>query len=245
MKNWPQEAYKWYREACDMFDYPAGPYGKPIKELITDGDTVIDLGCGIGAASVMIVPWCRRVIALDQDEDALCCLADRVREIGITNIEILHESWPVSAPVQADVIIALHVALAMNSLMNLKLVFESASKGGFIACQAPVSRQDEPFCELKEELGIIPSYEKCDNGCHIKGMLEALGARVSCEKHVYEFGQLLNTLEEAVRFICWQIGAEDSMTSVVYKRVERYTVKTGGKYLVPVKRQCCGITFVK
>ena len=245
MKNWPQEAYKWYREACDMFDYPSGPYGKPIKALIAEGDTVMDLGCGIGAASIMIAPWCRRVIALDQDENALRCLTDRARETGITNIEIIHERWPVLAPLQVDVIIALHVAQAMNSLANIKNVFESAAKGGFIACQAPVSRQDEPFCELKEELGITPSYEKCDNGCHIKGMLDALGARVSCEKHVYEFGQPLNTPEEAARFICWQIGAEDSMIPTVNKRIEHYTVKTNGKYLVPIRRQSCGITFVK
>ena len=243
MKNWPEEAYEWYREACDMFNYPAGPYGEQIKALIASDDTVLDLGCGIGAASIMISPWCKRVIALDQDENALRCLSDRARDCGISNIETLHESWPLSQPIKADVVIALHVAQVMRSFSNLKLVFESANKGGFIGCQAPVSRQDEPFCELKEELCITANYEKCDNGCYIRGALEALGASVTCKKNVYEFGQPLKTQEEAVRFISWQTGAKDSMAQTIEKHLDRYVVKTSGGYLVPITRQTCGISF--
>ena len=245
MKKWPQEAYGWYREACDMFDYPSGPYGEPIKALIASGDTVLDLGCGIGAASIMMSPWCKRVIAMDQDENALRCLADKAREYGISNIETMHAGWPLSAPAKVDVVIALHVAQVMRSFANVKLVFESANKGGFIACQAAVSRQDEPFCELKEELGITPGYEQCDNGCYIKGILETLGAHVSCKKNIYEFGQPLNSLDAAVRFVSWQIAAGDSMIPTVKKHIDLYVVKTDGDYIVPITRQSCGITFIK
>jgi len=98
MKKWPQEGYKWYRDACDMFDYPGLPYGKRIKALSANTDTVLDLGCGIGAASVMLSPWCGRVIALDQDENALRCLGDHVRERGIANIDIVNARWPVQTP---------------------------------------------------------------------------------------------------------------------------------------------------
>ena len=245
MKKWPEEAYEWYREACEMFNYPAGPYGEQVKALIASGDTVLDLGCGIGAASVMMSPWCKRVIALDQDENALRCLTDKAQKSGISNIETAHESWPLSQSIKADVVIALHVAQVMRSFSNLKLVFESANKGGFIACQSPVSRQDEPFWELKEDLGITPNYEKCDNGCYIKGALEALGASVTCKKNIYEFGQPLKTQEEAVRFISWQIDANDSMAQIIKKHLDRYVVKVDGGYLVPITRQTCGISFFR
>ena len=56
MQQWPAEGYKWYRDACDMFGYPGRPYGKLLKPLISKDDTVLDLGCGIGAASLMMSP---------------------------------------------------------------------------------------------------------------------------------------------------------------------------------------------
>jgi len=239
------DCHRWYRSACEMFDYPAGPYGSHIKALITGDDTVLDLGCGIGVASVMMSPWCKQVIALDEDEDALVCLAAQVRERDITNIVIKHGAWPSAAPVRADIIVALHVPRIMRLYANLKLVFELANKGAFIACQAPVSRQDELFHELKEELSLKTNYEKCYNGCFVKGCYEAMGARVTCEKKVYEFGQPLDSLEEAIRFISMQIGADDSMIGTVEKRAERYAHKNGGGYIVPITRQSCAISFVK
>jgi precorrin-6B methylase 2 len=244
MKYWPKEAYKWYSEACALYDYPALPYGNAIKALIASTDTVLDLGCGIGAASMMIAPWCKNVIALDQDENALCWLETRVKECGISNIETVHESWPPPMPIQAEVIIALHVYGAMRSKDNLKLAFESANKGGFIACSANRSHEYEPFLELKEELGIMPK-KSCDNGCYIKGVMEALGANVECEKTVYEFGQPLDTRAEVIKFICWQIGVDDTVAHIVEKYVNRYTIKSDNGYLVPIKRQSCGITFIK
>ena len=239
------ERYKWYRDACKAFNYPAAPYGSLIRALVAGGDTVLDLGCGIGAASIMVSPWCKEVVALDEDEAALACLQAAARERTISNIVIRHGAWPPAAPLRADVVIALHVSRAMHSPGNLKLVFESARKGGFIACQAPVSRLDEPFRELKEELGITTGYGKCVNGCFVRGGLEASGARVSCEKKVYEFGQPLDTMEEAVRFISWQIGADAAMIGTVEKRAERYAHKSGGGYLVPITRHSCAISFVK
>ena len=249
MKGWPKEAYGWYYKACKMFDYPAGPYGKALRELISKDDTVLDLGCGIGAASVMISPWCKKVIAMDQDENALHHLAANARELNLGNIEILHDSWPPVSPIKADVIIALHVQKAMRSLSNIRLVFESSKKGGFIASQVAVSRQEEPFCELKEALGIPPNHEKCDNGCYVKGALEALGASAACGKKVYDFGQPLDAMDEVVQFISWQIELEsppkDSDVQKIKEYANRYAEKAGGKYLVPIERHCCTVSFLK
>ena len=239
------DRYRWYRDACEMYNYPAGPYGSLIKAHVTVSDTVLDLGCGIGAASIMVSPWCKQVIALDKNEDALACLAAQVKERNITNIVVKHDAWPLAVPVKADIVLALHVPQAARSPENLKLIFESADRGGLIACRAPVSRFDESFHELKEELGVTTDYEKCHNGCFVRGCLEALGARVTCEKKVYEFGQPLDNMEEAVRFISWQIGADNSMIGTIEKRAERYVQKSGGGYVVPVTRQSCAINFVK
>ncbi|MCL2150494.1 MAG: class I SAM-dependent methyltransferase [Dehalococcoidia bacterium] len=245
MKYWPQEAYKWYRNACAQYDYPAWPYGKALKALIASTDTVLDLGCGIGMASLMISPWCRQVIALDQDETALHWLEESARERNLLNIETVHQCWPPLEPIRADVIVALHVYGAMRLPENLKAVFTSAHKGGFIACDAPCSRDEEPFVELKEELGTKLNYQNCDNGCYTKAVMETLGARVQCAKVVYEFGQPLDTIGEVARFICWQSGVLPDKAHMVAKYADRYALKKDGGYLIPITRQSCGITFLK
>jgi SAM-dependent methyltransferase len=247
MKKWPPRAYNWYRKACEVYDYPAAPYGKAIKGIIETGDTVLDLGCGIGAASLMIAPFCKRVLALDPDEKALEVLAERAR--GTENIEVRNESWPPKKLIRSDVIVALHVAQAMRSLSNLRLVYESARKGGFIACNSAISREKEPFVALKEELGIRPNHEKCGNGCYIKGAFEAFGASVKCKKIIYDFGQPLDSIGDAVSFLAWQIGADladfSSVAETIKKHADSSVPKTGGRFLVPLKRQSCGITFLK
>jgi len=213
--------------------------------LISTNDTVLDLGCGIGAAALTIAPWCKSVIALDNDKDALGYLENRAKELGISNITTKHSNWPDDAPLEVDVVIALHVYQVMHSPHNLKPVLESAKRCGLIACHAPVFRRDESFVELKEELGITPYYELCDNGCYTKGALDALGARTSCKKAVYNFSQPLDSLDEVARFIAWQINARDSMAEIITKRAHRYVIKENDKYLVPVTRHSCLITFKK
>ena len=244
-KKWPENAYKWYDNACAAFDYPAAPYGRLIKSIISDTDTVLDLGCGIGVASIMISPLCRKVIALDQDEKALDYLREKIRDMGIQNMETVHKKFPDERIIRADVVIVLHAGKIAKSMENLKLVYESAKKGGFIACNGLSLRQDEPFYHLKEELGIRLNSESCDNGCFARGVLETLGATVDCEKKVYQLGQPLDTMDEVVRFIAWQINAGESMIKTVEKHAESYTKKDGNKLFVPVTRHSCGISFTK
>ena len=245
MKPWPPEGYRWYREACEMFDYPARAFGEPLKALISSADTVLDIGCGIGVASRMIAPWCKRIIALDSDGNALRQLEAEALRCGITNIETANDSWPEGKLIQTDIIIALHVCRAMRKFDNLKLVFERAKRGGFIASNASCSLSEEPFGELNAALGIAHNPCPCANGCYIKGVLDTLGAHVTCAKVVYDFGQPLDTLDEALRFIRWQIGADESAAQTVEKYVDRYIVRFGNRYLVPITRQSCGITFLK
>lgn len=244
-KKWPENAYRWYDHACKVFDYPSAPYGKHIKNLVEGVDSVLDLGCGIGAASIMIAPLCGKVIALDQDEKALNFLKAKIREQGIANIETVYQKFPYQEILSADVVIVLHAGNIMKSVENIKRVYESAKKGGYIACNGLSFRQEEPFYRLKEELGIRLNAENCDNGCFVKGALEALGAVVNCEEKIYQFGQPLDSMDEVAQFIAWQINANESMMETVKKYAERYTQKDGNKWLVPVARRSCGIFFVK
>ena len=228
-----------------MFGYPMLPYGAMLKELIFAPDTVLDLGCGPGVCSLLIAPWCKRVLALDNDAQGLNWLHDSMLKHNIDNIEIINDSWPLQQPLQVDVIIALHVYGALSSLESVKLLYTMAKKGGFIACNAPQDSCMEPFIALKKALGIKPRSEQCSNGCWIKGVLEAFGADVTCQKVTYDFGQPLDTMEEAVRFMRWQVGATDTDDDIIRKYAELYVSEQNGKIIVPITKQGCAIIYEK
>lgn len=245
MKFWPEDALRWYEDACEMFEYPKRQYGGMLAGIIGEEDTVLDLGCGNGAASLLIAPWCKQVIALDQDEEALQQLDKRMKQQGITNIVLKHGVWSPKDPVTADVVVALHVHKALRSFENLSFLYKSVKKGGMIACQAGSDSSEEPFAELKKELGVLPKYEQCENGCYTKGVLQGLGASVTCQRFTYDFGQPLAGMEEAVRFLSWQLHTDDSCENVIRKYLDSYVKPCGGRYVIPIVRQCCGITFLK
>lgn len=245
MKFWPKDSLSWYEKACDMFDYPNKPFGSFIKEIISSKDTVLDLGCGLGAASLMIAPWCKKVLAFDQDQEALDRLESKMSSLDISNIERINGCWPMEDKIHPEVVIALNVHNALKTVENMSAMYQMAKRAGFIACAAPTSREEESFLELKKELGIEPHWERCNNGCWTKGVLEGLGAFVQCQKVTYEFGQPLNTMEEVVQFIGWQIGVDSSSENIIRKYSEKYIIKQNNKLIVPITRQSCGITFEK
>lgn len=247
MKFWPEDALRWYEDACLMFEYPKRQYGAMLADIIDKEDTVLDLGCGNGAASLLIAPWCKRVIALEQDEAALLQLEKRMKRQNISNIILKNDIWSSATPVDADVdvVVALHVHKALRSYESLSSLHRSVKKGGVIACPAATASCDESFSEIKRELGILPKHEQCENGCYTKGVLQGLGASVKCQHFTYEFGQPVASREEAIRFITWQLRTDESSSEIIRRYLDRYVEPLEDGYVVPITRKACGITFLK
>ncbi|MDO8428292.1 MAG: class I SAM-dependent methyltransferase [Candidatus Diapherotrites archaeon] len=53
------------------------------------GDTIIDLGCGIGSDSIALSQFCKKVIAVDVDEKVLKCAEQNAEVYGRKNIEFI------------------------------------------------------------------------------------------------------------------------------------------------------------
>jgi len=228
-----------------MFDYPGRAFRDKIQPLILKSDTVLDIGSGVGAGSLLVAPWCERVIAVEKDKTALQWLETTARERGVRNIETVCTSWPPVEPLRADITLLINVYPVSYSLEGIKSVYDSANRGGFIACNAPLSPDYEPFAELEEKLGIVPVEKDCENLCYVRGVLEAFGAKVTCEQVVYDFSQPLSGFEEVVSYLAWQVRADDSMTPAIREYAKRTYAKVNDKYIVPIRRRSCGIVFMK
>ncbi len=245
MDFWREESMAWYHRASQMFHYPEAGFGTYLKSLIAPEDTVLDLGCGIGSATVLMAPWCKRLYALEPDQKACAYLSRVLSEKKMENVDIVCDIWPPKSPVSADVIVAMHVMGLTRSAPLIKTLYDAANKGGFIACKCPQPGGREPFYALRRKLGLPTADVPCNSGCWIKGVLDSLGAETSCEMVSYDFGQPLDTFDEVVRFIRWQIRAQETDDPVIRENCDAFYERTDDGFLVPMHNCSCAITFRK
>jgi len=104
------------------------PSRRRAREALPDGGTVLDVGCGAGAASLSLArtaatvrlpgaPAAVRVVGVDRQEDMLAAFAGRAERVGLPHAEI-HGGWPdvASAAPVADVVVCHHVLYYVGSL---------------------------------------------------------------------------------------------------------------------------------
>ena len=98
----------------ELFRAEAAPVDSPSRtralEALPDGGSVLDVGCGGGAASYALVPPAGSVAGVDESEDMLADYAETASRAGVAHTELLG-SWPAvagQAPV-TDVVVCHHV----------------------------------------------------------------------------------------------------------------------------------------
>lgn len=87
------------------------------REVLPEGGSVLDVGCGGGAAGLALVPPAGRVTGFDQSQDLLDLFSARAGELGV-DFAAVQGSWPedASAVGPADVVVTHHVAYNVPGL---------------------------------------------------------------------------------------------------------------------------------
>jgi SAM-dependent methyltransferase len=96
---------------------PLDPAGRVVAEALPEGGTIVDVGCGAGAASLPHVATASRIIGVDASPGLLEAFAERADAAGVDHVEI-HGTWPaIAAEVPAaDVVVCRHVAYNLPDL---------------------------------------------------------------------------------------------------------------------------------
>jgi SAM-dependent methyltransferase len=87
------------------------------REALPEGGSVLDVGCGGGAAGLALVPPAGRVTGFDQSQELLDLFTARARELGV-GFEAVQGSWPEEAAKvgPGDVVVTHHVAYNVPDL---------------------------------------------------------------------------------------------------------------------------------
>ena len=96
---------------------PDTPSRLRAREALPDGGSVLDVGCGGGAAGLALVPPAGRVAGFDQSEELLALFTERAGQLGVEH-EVVQGSWPDDAALvgPADVVVCNHVAYNVPGL---------------------------------------------------------------------------------------------------------------------------------
>lgn len=180
---------------------PASPHGFPVDvfaraadeapsrdtpsrqralEALGDGGSVLDVGCGAGAAGLALVPRARRLVGVDESDSMLEAFAERASAAGAEHVEVPGR-WPdvVSEVEACDVVVCHHVfynvgdldgfAAALDAHARKRVVVELTAAHP-LAWMNPLwvrlhglERPQEPTVEdaiaVLRELGVEPSVE--------------------------------------------------------------------------------------
>ncbi len=58
------------------------------------GSSVLDIGAGTGSWACMLAPHAVKVTALEPSPAMIAVMEEKIRELGIGNVEIIQDSWP-------------------------------------------------------------------------------------------------------------------------------------------------------
>jgi SAM-dependent methyltransferase len=100
-----------------LADSESNPSRLRAAEAITPGGSVLDVGAGGGAASLLLAPPTALVIAVDESRAMLDVFADKAERHGVRHTEIVGR-WPDVAPTtpDADVVVCHHVLYNVGDL---------------------------------------------------------------------------------------------------------------------------------
>lgn len=244
MTQIPLTSADYYRKATAFWNYPEIPYGAALREMIMPSDVVADIGCGIGIVSRFMAGFCHKVIAIDRDETPLDALREDIRRLGLQNIEVNHARWPDVHTEDWDVAVAFYHHRFGTTSEQIDALVRKTRRCGIIINQA--SRPREGFYEaLGAHFGIRDHSEPCFGSCYVRGRLEQAGFRVTCDEVFHDFGQPVDTKDEAVSYAIRQLKLPEDQRPHLEEIILDYVEIVNHQMVLPIKRYNCMLRFYK
>lgn len=171
------------------------------ENILNSGDTLLDIGAGMGNYSVELARCCSSVTALDMNEDCLDVLKYRASQCNLTNIRCINASWE---EYQENEKFDVTFSAMCPAICNQEELLRLESMTRHTACILTVTRG---------------SYEKCRMELMRRLPLKKPGGMVTEALHYYN---VLYLMGRQPNVKCW--SEQYRTTADVEKLIDRYAV---------------------
>lgn len=143
----PQSPYGFptdlFASAADEAMEQRTPTTRAVRETLPTGGSILDVGCGGGAASLPVADAAGHLVGVDESEDLLEEFAVRGRRLGVT-VERVHGRWPdvAAATPTADVAVCRNVAYNVPDLDEVVTALTSHARRRVVlelTCEHPLA----------------------------------------------------------------------------------------------------------
>jgi len=232
MFTWSEDGIRWYEDAAAWTGYHVR-IAEKLSGYLNPEDEICDVGCGTGSLSAELTSTVRKITSVDVDDRALDCLRTKIRNGGISNIEIRHMDYTCLPEDFCDVVVACSFGVfAKNGASFLKL-----AKKRLIMVKRKILASREGFSKDYGRGNMAYMDEKYLQENHIPYRMES---------YEDDFGQPLRSREDAVRFTehYRMNSAEESVDDFLNRRM----VSTGDEifpYYLPNPMESCILIIEK
>jgi len=153
-ERWREDLASWAIPAEILAAAPASPFVFPVElfasradaaattltpsnrralDALPEGGTVLDVGCGGGAASLPLAIRASKLVGQDQSSAMLEAFRERALAAGVA-VETVEGSWPDDAPgaPAADVVVCHHVAYNVPNLAGFAWALTEHARSGVV-----------------------------------------------------------------------------------------------------------------
>jgi len=92
------------------------------------GETVLDIGAGIGAWTVFMAPHARHITALDPSLAMLEILRDNISAAGLSNVTVIEGYWPETDVAPHDVVLCSHALYGITDFATFVRKMEATAR---------------------------------------------------------------------------------------------------------------------
>lgn len=106
---WVKKA-RWFNDCVKKrWDKPDSSRDFIIAQLKAHpGSSVLDIGAGTGSWACQLAPYAARVTALEPSAAMITVMEENIRELGLTNVEIIQGAWPEAVVEEHDFSLCSH-----------------------------------------------------------------------------------------------------------------------------------------
>ena len=202
------------------------------------GSTVLDIGAGTGAWSLLMAEHAARVTALDPSEAMTQVLQDKIRQHNIDTITILNGTWPAVSVEPHDYVLASHSMYGDPDFQSfIEKMTVTAKKSCFLVMRVPFTDTIMAKAAMKiwGQPHDSPNFQIAYNALLQMGIYPNVLMESSAGWSPWSHDSLEDALDETKRRFGLQENTEHDayLTGLLKKELK----KNKGRYVWPVGNQ--------